>query len=321
MDFGAAVLYSYAYWKRHTTLITVADAYASPVWESINALLIVYLVGMEAFFPRAVNAYAELLLLPSGLSFLLLSVRQIAFALRHVPVPGLPGLNPLIFGVLGPLVPLPAMTFFTILEGQGFSVSRTGFHYTIWSLLGNPITLAFMGEALVSEFFLGALVMHWYSAVLNARPAADTSRKLARVSGLATLLASPVVGLAVMKTVPASQQALLAHLPWFGASMGLLVLALVALEMRWAWVSLSAGALMYMVGFLGYGLSQIPWLIRDQVTIMAAANNAPMISIVGWVLFGGIVGVVIPSALLLTVYLVKEGRRRYTGRESVDSGG
>lgn len=309
MDLGAGFLYVYGRWTGHPGLVRVVDTYATPVWEAINALLILFIIGLEAFFPKSINLYALVLLLPVGISFGLLSVRQVAFALRHEKVPFGPGFNPFLFGVLGPLVPLPAMAFFATLMGRGIALVGGTPRFSLLGLMTDPVTVAFMVEALVSEIFLSACLIHWYSTLMKAPDAAQITRRIALKTGVLVLVVSPVVLLITVRLT--GSPVLVAELPWFVGSLVVLLASLTFMvrNVHPLWALLTAG-LMYLGGFMGYGLAQIPWLIHGLVTLQQAYTNTRMANVIGWVLFLGIILVVIPSGALLTRFLVREARAR-----------
>lgn len=310
IDFGAGSLYAWGSLTNHTKLAKVVDAYASPVWESINAFIILFMVGVEAYFPRIVNIYATLLILPAGISFVLLSVRQIAFALRHEETPLGRRLNPYIFGLLGPFVPLPMMTFFAIIEGHGFRmINGYPVDYNLWT---NPISLSFMLVALFSEFFLGSLMIAWFSHVVKVPGVASVPRKLGIIAGILLLVVTPYSLWVLGQTTPGIYPTIIGHLAWFILALLLLFLAIIMLALdRLPLFALIAGGSSYLLGFIGVGLMQIPYLIRNRITLDQAFTNSPMAHAITWAYVVGMVVVVLPATVLLTIYLVHQARRQY----------
>lgn len=315
LDLGAGAYFAWSRLRLDEGLGRVVELYATPVWESVNTLLILLLLAMEAFFPRVINLYASILLVPLALTFGLLSVRQVAFAMRHHGPPG--GgeagrrTNAYLVGVVGLLVPLPAMSFFAVLQGLGFTLVGGVPVYSVVGLVLQPLSLAFMLVALFAELHLAAVFLRWFAEVMGEEGARRTlgvaAVRLAAPVAIAALVALGVFARAVPTAVPALMHA--APL-WALALLGLAVsTVLVVRDRRGPWPVLAAGV-MYLGGYMALGWAQLPYLVRGQVTAAEGFTSPAMARAVGAVFVLGFIVVVVPCALLLTAYLLRGARER-----------
>jgi len=314
IDLGAGAFLAWAYVRRLPALERVVEAYATPVWEAVNGYLILLLLGMEAFFPRVINVYAAVLLIPLGITFALLSARYVGFAMRHIRVASLGRVGglvaPLLLGVVGLLTPLPAMTFFTVLQGQGVRVVGGVVRYSLVGLVGRPLTLTFMLLALAAELHLGATVVEWFAALMREEGARRTARRAALGFGGAVAVVALLALAVYAGSVPGARVGIVAH-AWLWALSLACLAASVALQAagRAGALATALSAAMYLGGFIALGLSQVPWLVRGQVTTAAAFTTGAMARDIAWVYALGTLVVVVPSAALLTAYVVGAARR------------
>lgn len=311
IDLGAGAFYAWGVWRRNRELVEVTEAYASPVWEAAHTLLVFFVLCVEAFFPRGINTFAPILLLPLGLSFALLSVRQLAFALRHEGRPRSPLATLVLLGVVGPLVPLPAMSFFTVLQGQGFRLVGGHPVSSLWILLGHRLTLAFMLAALSGEFFLAASFLHWFSHTMAATRAAHLTRRVALWSGVVLAAAAAWAWWQVAAAAPAGALLRYRVWPWFAGGLGSLGLSLLLLrrDARPLAALLAATATIFL-GFGGYALAQGPYLIYGVLLASQAFAHPAMVRALGPVFLVGTLTVILPAAVLLTSYMVRHARAR-----------
>jgi cytochrome bd-type quinol oxidase subunit 2 len=315
LDLGAGAYLAWARLRSDGVLATVVETYATPVWEAVNGLLVLLLLAMEAFFPRVINLYATVLLIPLGVTFALLSVRQVAFAMRHQGTPGggERGRRLAVYaaGVVGLAVPLPAMTFFTVLQGQGFALVHGVPVFEPAALLFDPISLAFMALALLAELHLAAVFLRWFAELMGE----EGPRRTFGVA--AVRLAAPVAAAAVVAVlvllhhVPHAAPALERALPLWLVALAALAVATIAIAtgQRGPW-PLLASAVMYLGGYMALGWSQLPYLVRGHVTATQAFTSGAMANAVGIVFLLGLLVVVVPCALLLTGYLIGGARAR-----------
>jgi cytochrome bd-type quinol oxidase subunit 2 len=315
IDLGAGAYLAWAELTGDAALWRVVDRYATPVWESVHSFLILLLLAMEAFFPRAINLYAQILLVPLAATFALLAVRQVGFAMRHevAPLPGRAGRlwRPLTIGGAGLLAPLPAMTFLSVVEGKGFSVVHGVPRFSIAVLLGQPLTLAFMALALASELYMAAAFLRYFADLMGEAAVVRRLRRAAFVFG-AAVTAAALVALAVLaRQVPSAAEGFGRTAPLWALSLAALVAAGVTEALRRPGpLALILSGVMYLGGYLALGLLQLPYLIRGRVTIAQAFTSPAMAHALGAVLVVGFVAVVLPSAGLLTGYLFASARRR-----------
>ena len=76
IDFGAGFYYWLAGLRPGRERVRALTlSYLSPVWETTNVFLVLFIVGMIGFFPGAVKAYATGLLLPLSLAVIVLTLR------------------------------------------------------------------------------------------------------------------------------------------------------------------------------------------------------------------------------------------------------
>ncbi len=317
LDLGAGAYLGWAHLRREAGMVRVVERYATPVWEAVNSLLVLLLLGMEAFFPRIINIYASILLVPLALTLALLSARSVAFAMRHIGTPGGGAVGrrgvTYLAGAIGLLVPLPAMTFFAVLEGKGFRIVDGVIHYSLLGLVTQPLTLSLMLLALCAELHLGAVFLRWFAERMGET---DARRQLGRI---ATVLSGPVAAAALLVlvvllvTIPSAAPSVRAAWPlWLVALVGLSATTFLVVRDRGGPWPLVATAVMYFGGYMALGVTQLPYLVRGQVTAAQAFTSSTMAGALGIVFVLGFLVVVLPCALLLGAYLVT-GARAGTG--------
>lgn len=318
IDLGAGGYWAFGEVRRDEALTRVVERYATPVWESINGFLILLVLSMEAFFPKSINVYAGILLVPLGITFALLSIRQAAFAMRHSP-PSFLGrrgrwVNPVLVGGVGLLTPVPAMTFLTVLEGRGFTVVGGAVHYDLLRLLTEPLTLVFMALAVAAELQMSAVFLTFFADRMGEESAWKGLRRASLVMGPVVGACALVALWVLLRTVPGIRPALGRESWLFGLAVaGLAVsVALNALRVR-GFAPVAAAAVMYLGGYMALGFSQAPFLIRGYVRAQDAFTNAPMAHALGITFLIGAVVVVLPSVSLLTWFLLRSALDRASG--------
>ncbi len=315
IDLGAGGFWAYGELGGQPALTRVVERYATPVWESVNGFLILLVLSMEAFFPKSINVYAGVLLVPLGLTFALLSIRQAAFAMRHAP-PNFLGrrarlVNPLLVGGAGLLTPLPAMTFLTVLEGRGFRLFHGVVQYHLVGLLANPLTVAFMVLALSAELQMAVVFLTFFADRMGEEAAWRTLRRASLVLDLVVAAVAPLALLVLTREVPTIRPAL-ARETW------LWLLSLAGLACSFGATALRVrgllpvvfAAIMYLGGYMALGLAQSPYLIRGFVTVQEAFTSPAMARALGPTFVIGSLVVVLPSVALVTWYLFRSALDR-----------
>lgn len=75
LDFGSG-FWAMVYSNRKDTLAgNIANKYLSPAWEVTNTLLVMFVVALVSFFPKATFTFGTILLVPANLILILLTIR------------------------------------------------------------------------------------------------------------------------------------------------------------------------------------------------------------------------------------------------------
>ena len=317
IDLGAGGFFAWAHLRGDGAVVRVVERYATPVWESVNTFLVLLLLAMEAFFPKVINLYASILLVPLGVTFALLSIRQVGFAMRHHDPPAGRRLsryvNPVLIGGVGLLVPLPAMTFFSVLQGHGFRLVHGTPRYTVWGLVGQPLTLMLMVLALAAEVHMAATFLTWFAELMGEGGARARLSRSAQWFGLAMAVAALAALAIYLRTVPAAVHAVRAEAWLWVLALASLAASLLARPwgVRGIWPVILSGVAL-LSGYMGLGGAQLPYLVRGYVTTAQAYTSGAMAHDLSVVFGLGFVFVVLPCVALLTAYLVTGAKERAT---------
>jgi cytochrome d ubiquinol oxidase subunit II len=302
VEFGAGLLQLIARVGGHEEAALLADAAVSPVWEVSNVFLIMFALALASFFPRALRAYGETLLMPVGTALFLLLARYVTFGFRHALAQQAWPLW--VYGIAGFLAPLPLMAFLPVSEGIGVDLGPDGtLQLAGLQLLLNPFTLALLFATAASEVALAGTLLAAFCARRQRPRGAAFYRAWARAGVAVAFLGAVALGLTLLRVEPwhAAQLGRIWPLP--AAVVPLAVVTLRGLGRPGREVaSLATLLLAYLAGLLAYAISHLPWLVHPVLTVADALNNGPMLAALVPVFAGGLVAS-LPLAVWVYVLL------------------
>lgn len=288
---------------------TLALGYLSPVWETTNVFLVLFIVGMIGFFPGSVRAYATGLLLPLSLAVIVLTLRGASFALTHLAPWAERVLAPMV-GLGGLLVPGLLVTFLSSAEDGAIHVSTTGAvtvsQATLWL---SPLNLVLAALAMAATAYVSAAFLARYAAQRHDTEVAAFFRIAAARAGLVAAALAVGLALALRAVAPFHFAALVSTWP-------LQVAAVVAFAAGWlalarggrrrAGLAASLVTGQYVFAVLAFGLTRLPYLVYPDVLAGAALTPPATYSGLMVTLAGGAL-VIVPSLALLYRLFVHNG--------------
>lgn len=312
IDFGAGFYYWLAGLRPgHERVRTLTLSYLSPVWETTNVFLVLFIVGMIGFFPGAVRAYATGLLLPLSLAVIMLTLRGTCFAFHHVAPWADRYLAP-VFGIAGLLVPGLLVMFLSGSEDGAIRVSASGgvtvSQATLWL---SPLNLALAGVAMAAAGYVSAAFLARYAVRRHDSEVAAFFRTAAARAGLVVAALAVALALALWAVAPFHFSALAAIWP-------LQMIAVTAFVAGWLAVAHGgrrrsglAVALVigqYIFAVLAFGLTRLPFLVYPSIQAEAALTPPAMYTALMVTLVGGTL-VIIPALALLYMLFVHTGHK------------
>lgn len=312
VDFGAGFYYWLAGLRPdHGRARSLTLSYLSPVWETTNVFLVLFIVGMIGFFPGAVRAYATGLLLPLSLAVIVLTLRGACFAFHHVAPWADRYLAP-VFGIAGLLVPGLLVMFLSGSEDGAIRVTASGVVTVSQAMLWlSPLNLALAGVAMAAAAYLSAAFLARYAAQRRDMEAAAYFRIAAARAGL--VVAALAVALAVALRIVAPF-----HFAALSAIWPLQMIAVMAFVAGWLTVTHGgrrrsglATALVigqYVFAVLAFGLTRLPFLVYPSIQAEAALTPPAMYTALMLTLAGGTL-VILPALALLYTLFVHAGHK------------
>jgi cytochrome bd ubiquinol oxidase subunit II len=308
IDFGAGFYYWLAGWRPGNERVrTLTRSYLSPVWETTNVFLVLFIVGMIGFFPGAVRAYATGLLLPLSAAVIMLTVRGACFAFAHVAPWADRYLAP-IFGLGGLLILAFLVSFFSASEDGAILLDATGAvrvdQARLW-LSPLNVTLALLAMALAA--YLSAAFLARYATQRHDTEVAAFFRAAAARSGLLAGALAGILAIVLHAVAPFHFASLAALWPLQFAGFAAFVVGIWLLARGGRGRSgLAAGVTVgqFVLALLTFGLTRLPYLVYPTVRAADALTPPATYAALLATLAGGAV-VVMPSLALLYALFLK----------------
>lgn len=179
IDFGAGFYTYYGKWQRkERKLVTLISGYLSPLWEFINILLILFIVGMITLFPSMSYYYGTTFILPGGIAIFLVVIRSSYYAFENYGAKD-SKLYMFIYGVTGLLIPAAFSTAFIISEGGFIEEGITGLSFHKWELFTSGFSWSIVMFAIINVLFLSACFLTAYAKRTKDRESFEILRKFA----------------------------------------------------------------------------------------------------------------------------------------------
>ncbi|MBA4496499.1 cytochrome d ubiquinol oxidase subunit II [Paenactinomyces guangxiensis] len=317
IDFGAS-FWSMIYLTKNTQAGKIANRFLSPTWEITNTILVLFVVAVVGFFPKAAFMLGTVLLVPVSIILLLISLRS-AFMVFAYSLQGYERTLRLISGITGFLVPVLLISALPITEG-GFIQSIGGRETLLFhKWLTSPSVYMYMLFGLTSELFLSALFLADYAREAGENSTYHIYRKNAILFGPITLIAAVVTLLALEPEAKWLLDNIGEQIRWFIFSIIAFLLGYSAL---W-WpdqkkgrgkprVAVIAVAIQYGLATFGYGIAHLPYIVFPDLTVSNAFTNMDTFYSLLWVFTIGL-AILLPGFVIFWRLFLKD--KKYLQRE------
>lgn len=307
IDSGGGALYTYALLvKRDEALAETIMRYLSPVWETHNVFLIAYIVGLAGYFPQVLPFYGAAMLIPCGIALAFMLIRGAFFGYHYLSKEQNPLTSELAAAALGIsslMIPLALVPFFALADTRLFNFTRQTGSISLFGLISSPLLSALGLLALVSIVYLTGLFLLFYTRKSQDAHLLTLFQHMARWGGLAALLSSATLGIALYESTPHLAERLLRD-NWLLMSIAALAFIGTQMALRWshqhwmAGLALLLGITQYAVSFVAYQRMNLPYLVPGVLTIDQALTAPVMAQALTVVLFGGML-LLLPAMFLL----------------------
>ncbi|MED4601893.1 cytochrome d ubiquinol oxidase subunit II [Paenibacillus validus] len=279
IDFGAGFWGMVFGRSDATNAGALANRFLSPTWEVTNTFLVLVVVALVGFFPKAVAMLGTALLLPVSLVLILLLIRSsfmvYAYSSKRYGkelnvVSGVTGL--LIPGLLVAVLPISLGGFIDIVDGV------PSLHFG--QLLASRTLWTHLGFGLSTELYLAALFLADYSNESGDNGAYRLYRKAAIWLGPFTLFFAVITTFGMVPEAYWIVEAIERNSLWFIFSILAFVFGYTAL--LWGRpdggpgvprVAFTAIIVQYAFASIGYGLSHLPYIIYPYLTVEEGFTN------------------------------------------------
>ncbi|WP_281887489.1 cytochrome d ubiquinol oxidase subunit II [Paenibacillus sp. YYML68] len=265
-----------------TNAAIIANRFLSPTWKVTNVFLVLLVVALVGFFPKAMYLVGTILVLPVCLALILLTIRSTFMVYAYAVKKYSRTLN-IISGITGLLIPALLVSVLPVTLGGFVTIVDGVPHLELAKLFSSPTEYAHLGFGLTSELFLSALFLADYSREAEDEATYRIYRQLAIITGPATL------GMAVLTTVTMAPEAAWIvsrfeeHTFWFALSAAAFTLGYSSLWWRKAdgrigfpRFAVVAVVIQYALASFAYGASHMPYMIYPELTIDEGFTNAVM---------------------------------------------
>jgi cytochrome d ubiquinol oxidase subunit II len=300
LDFGAGFYYWLAGVRPGRERVrTLTLRYLSPVWETTNVFLVLFIVGMIGFFPGAVAPFATALFVPLSLAVILLALRGAFFAFHHVAAWADRWLAP-VFGLGGLLAPALLVSFLAVGE-TGTSADGSSWR--------SPLTLLLALEAMAVCAYLSAAYLAHFATRRHDTEVAAFYRMAAVRSGVVAGVLAVGLALALRASAPVHARALVAVWPLHvGSAVAFAgALWLLARGRRRNGIAAALAVGQFALSLVTFGLTRLPYLLYPSVRLDDAFTTPATFTALVITLLAGML-LVVPSLALLYALFVRAPR-------------
>lgn len=301
IDFGAG-FWSMVYSRRNPQAAGIANRFLSPSWEVTNVFLVLLVVALVGFFPRAAYVLGTLLLVPVSLVMILLLFRSAFMVYAYSVQRESRGLR-VVSGITGVLIPGLLVSVLPITLG-GFIHQESGYPQLKYGdLLTSPVLYAYLGFGIATELFLSALFLSDFSNEAGDESSYRKYRLIAVITGPLTML------LAVAATFSVNEDSMwMIHRMkeqglWFMLSSTAFLAGYISLWIRrngklgWPRLAFIFVILQFAVASFAYGKAHMPYIVYPYLTVTNGITNHSMFISLLW-------GYGIGTVFLLPVFLL-----------------
>ncbi|MCA1295270.1 cytochrome d ubiquinol oxidase subunit II [Paenibacillus sp. alder61] len=301
IDFGAG-FWSMVFSKKNPQAASLANRFLSPSWEVTNVFLVLLVVALVGFFPRAAYLLGTLLLVPVSLVLVLLLFRSSFMVYAYSVQRKVRSLR-LVSGITGVLIPGLLVSVLPITLG-GFIHSEGGYPQLRYAeLLASPSLYAYLGFGIATELFLSALFLSDFSRQAGDESTYRHYRTLAVYAGPLAML------LAVVATFTMNEEArwmvnrMREQGGWFMLSAAAFLAGYVSLWIKrkgrlgWPRLAFIFVVIQFALASYAYGKAHMPYIVYPYLTVDEGITNHPMFISLLW-------GYAVGTVILLPVFVL-----------------
>jgi cytochrome bd ubiquinol oxidase subunit II len=284
-DFGAG-FWAMIYAKRNNpSAAGIANRFLSPSWEVTNTFLVLLVVAVVSFFPKATFTLGTVLLLPGSLILILLTIRSAFMVYSHSVkrYSYSTGLR-MVSGITGLLIPGLLISVLPIIQGEFIDTVDGVEQLLMGKLFSSATEYAYLGFGITSTLFLSTILLADYSRSAGDEVAYGRYRQNAVWLGPITIFMAFLIILTLNKYAGWLMINLKARQAWF-----LLSIAAFALGYAAMWwkregkelpgvprLTVVAIVIQYAVASYAYGAAHLPYIVYPNSTVMASITNQNM---------------------------------------------
>ncbi|MFD7525943.1 MULTISPECIES: cytochrome d ubiquinol oxidase subunit II [Paenibacillus] len=301
IDFGAGFWSMYFSGQHHTKAGALANRYLSPTWEVTNVFLVLFVVALAGFFPKATHMLGAALLVPVSLVLLLLLVRS-TFMVYAYSVSKHGRLLRVVSGITGLLIPGLLVSVLPITLG-GFVTVENGVPVLHLGELFTSLTeYAHLGFGLSTELFMSALFLADYSREAGDEETYRDYRRLAIIWGPINLLMAMLTVSTFSEHAPWIVEGFKRYAFWFGLSVAAFIAAYILLLKRrpdgrrgYPRASIITVIIQYGLASYAYFSAHMPYMVYPHLTFDEGITNPTMFRSL-------FIGYIVSSAILVPVF-------------------
>lgn len=307
IDFGAS-FWAMIYNKKRTKAGQVANRFLSPTWEVTNTILVLLVVTVVGFFPKAAFMLGTVLLVPVSIILLLITLRSTFLVLAYSAEGSAKGLR-IVSGMTGLFVPALLISALPVTEG-GF-IRETGGQIILlfdkW--LTSPSVYLYMLFGLASELFLSSLFLADYSGESRDAEAYAMYRKQAIWLGPVAIVAAVLTLFFLEPEAEWLLHGISGQLNLFILSMVCFLIGYFFLWWRGGKVRISMIFifLQYAFATFAYGIAHLPYMVYPYLTVGEAFTNINTFYSLLKILGVGI-ALLLPGFLIFWRFFLKDKR-------------
>jgi len=182
LDFGSG-FWAMVYSNRKDTLAgNIANKYLSPAWEVTNTLLVMFVVALVSFFPKATFTFGTILLVPANLILILLTIRTAFMVFAYSAKEYQKILNQ-ISGITGILIPALLVVVLPVTHGGYVEGTGASQQLLLGRVFTSPTVYSFIGLAILITLYLSSLLLADYAKITGDKSAYLIYRKHAMWTG------------------------------------------------------------------------------------------------------------------------------------------
>jgi len=288
--------------KKNPQAATIANRFLSPSWEVTNVFLVLLVVALVGFFPRAAYLLGTLLLVPVSLVLVLLLFRSSFMVYAYSVQRKVRSLR-LVSGITGVLIPGLLVSVLPITLG-GFIHGEGGYPQLRYAeLLESPSLYAYLGFGIATELFLSALFLSDFSRQAGDESTYRHYRTLAVYAGPIAMLLAVVATFTVNEEARWMVNRMREQGVWFMLSAAAFLAGYVSLWIKrkgrlgWPRLAFIFVVIQFALASYAYGKAHMPYIVYPYLTVDEGITNHPMFVSLLW-------GYAVGTVILLPVFVL-----------------